>query len=430
VTATPKLPQIDVRNLRVGMYVYLDMSWLSHPFPLSSFRIVDAQQIATLQGLGRERLRWNPQLSFVEVAQPPPDREPVGSESEARQRRRERLATERATLAVCERQFMEATQECNALVALVGTDPGAAGQRARALARTMTAKMAGSGNICIRLLPDEAGDEIANHAVNVSVLSLVLAKALGWDATELLDIAVAGLVHDIGKLALPTHVRDRPACRSEADIDSYESHVARSVAVAELMGLSPSARQAIAGHHEMADGSGFPSGTRNEHLDVATRILAMVNRFDNLCNADDTSRASTPHEALSQLFTRWARQHDPTILGALVDLMGIYPAGTVVQLTDDRFAIVVEVNSSRSTAPRVLVHDPALPDDEALFIDLDRRSGPGIVRAVRPAELSREAFAYLQPRRRLAYHCETVADAGQEVPARGEGNDPRPSPSD
>ena len=421
---TPDMPYVDVSDLRVGMFVHLDMSWLAHPFPLSSFRIADAEQIATLRGLGRKRLRWNPQLSAVDVATPLADLEPVTPESEARQHRRAQLATERATLAVCERQFMEATQECSALVALAGTSPGLAGERARELARTMTAKMAGSASVCIRLLPDEAGDEISNHAVNVGMLSLVLGKALGWDGAELLDLGVAGLLHDIGKLALPENARDLPTCKTKADFAMYKGHVASSVAFAETMGLSTSARQAISGHHEMADGSGFPAGTRNEHLGVAARILAVVNRFDNLCNTADAERALTPHDALSQVFTRWSKQHDGTILGAFIDVMGIYPAGTVVQLTDGRFAIVVEVNSSRAIAPRVLVHEPELPNDEALFVDLDRRNGPGIVRAVRPAELSREALAYLQPRRRLAYFCESGTD-GDDASARGVGTDPR-----
>jgi putative nucleotidyltransferase with HDIG domain len=428
VTPTQKLPYVDVRDLRVGMFVHLDMSWLAHPFPLSSFRIADLEQIATLQGLGRKRLRWNPQLSAVDDVTPAAAREPITSESAARQHRRAQLAAERAMLAVCERQFTEATLEVSALVALAATSPGRAGERARELARTMAAKMAGSANVCIRLLPDEAGDKISNHAVNVGVLSLVLGKALGWDHAELLDLGVAGLMHDIGKLALPAKARDMLSCKTKADIDLYKSHVASGVAVAEAMGLSPSAQQAIAGHHEMADGSGFPSRTRNEHLGVAARVLAVVNRFDNLCNTADAARALTPHEALSQVFTRWAKQHDATILGALIDVMGIYPAGTVVQLTDERLAIVVEVNSSRSTAPRVLVHDPALPDDEALFIDLDRRAGPGIVRAVRPDELSREAFAYLRPRRRLAYHCESVAEA-HDTPMPGPEPGPQSSPA-
>jgi HD-GYP domain-containing protein (c-di-GMP phosphodiesterase class II) len=81
----------------------------------------------------------------------------------------------------------------------------------------------------------------------------------------------------------------------------------------------------------------------------------------------------TPHEALSLLFAQGKNKFDPAILGTFIKMMGVYPPGSVVQLTDDRFAMVVGVNSSRPLQPRVLVHDPRVPSDEALILDLEQR---------------------------------------------------------
>ena len=86
------------------------------------------------------------------------------------------------------------------------------------------------------------------------------------------------------------------------------------------------------------------------------RLVALVNRYDNLCNPHVIAHALTPHEALSMLFaqSKTVRHRHP---GRLHPMMGVYPPGSAVQLTDDRYALVVSVNSSRPLKPRVLVHE-------------------------------------------------------------------------
>ena len=104
------------------------------------------------------------------------------------------------------------------------------------------------------------------------------------------------------------------------------------------MGLSPGATLVIAQHHEHADGSGFPLRLDSDRMTPAARIVSLVNRYDNLCNPHVPSRALTPHEALSLLFAQGKSQFDTAILGAFIKMMGVYPPGSVVQLTDDRYA--------------------------------------------------------------------------------------------
>ena len=96
-------------------------------------------------------------------------------------------------------------------------------------------------------------------------------------------------------------------------------------------------------------------------MSAAARIVALVDRFDNLCNPAQAARTLTPHEALSTMFAQSQHQFDSTMLSAFIRMMGVYPPGSVVQLTDDRYALVVSVNSTRPLKPRVLVHDPSEP---------------------------------------------------------------------
>jgi hypothetical protein len=92
-------------------------------------------------------------------------------------------------------------------------------------------------------------------------------------------------------------------------------------------------------------------------------------------------------------------------------MMGVYPAGSTVQLTDDRYAMVVGVNSTRPLKPRVLVHEPKVPRDEALIVDLESTQGIGIRRSIRPAQLPVPSLEYLAPRPRIAYFFEPLAAA-------------------
>jgi len=93
----------------------------------------------------------------------------------------------------------------------------------------------------------------------------------------------------------------------------------------------------------------------------------------------------------------------------------VYPAGSVVQLTDERFALVMSVNSTRPLKPNVLVYDPRWPRDEALHLNLMTAPDLGIRRSLKPAQLPAAALDYLAPRARIAYFFEaariaTVAD--------------------
>ncbi|WP_280153028.1 HD-GYP domain-containing protein [Piscinibacter sp. XHJ-5] len=409
--------QIEVDALRVGMFVHLDVGWMSHPFPLSSFRIASAEQIAIIRSLGLGKLRWSPEHSLLAdataqaAAVAPPAAAPCETPEAAERRRgREALSAQRASLAVCERQFAEAARDCRRLTDLVTTQPIAARDQAQALSRALVDKMAGDGELCIRLLTEAAGDKASAHAVNVALISLLMGRTLGFGDTDMLDLGVGALLHDMGKLDLPARVRHREDHFTPAEARFYEQHVAHGVAHALKMGLSPGASLVIAQHHETADGSGFPLRLGSERMTPASSIVALVDRYDNLCNPHLPAKALTPHEALSLLFSQGRNRYDTAILGAFIRMMGVYPPGSVVQLTDDRYATVVGVNSTRPLKPRVVVCDPRHPADEGLAIDLERHPTLGIRRSLRASQLPREAQATLESRPRVAYFFEPAAE--------------------
>ncbi len=413
--------------LRVGMFVHLGVGWMSHPFPLSSFRIASATQLATIRSLGLKNLRWDPEQSDLEPAagtlhadetapgraEPgaPPSVAPSTAPSAALSTPLAERALQREALAMCERQFAEATTATRQIFETIPAQPQRAAEHAQAMSRALVDKMLGSQDLCIRLLNEAAGDKGSAHAVNVAIISLLMGRSFGFSEADMLDLGVGAMLHDVGKLDLPERLRHRDENFSASEHRGYEDHVARGVLLARKMGLAPGATLVVAQHHEHADGSGFPLGIGSDRMTMAARIVALVNRYDSLCNPQLAGNAVTPHEAVSLLFAQGQDKFDTAILAAFIKMMGVYPPGSAVQLTDDRFALVVGVNSSRPLRPRVLVHDPRVPRDEALILNLETAAGVGIRRSLRPQAMPRASLEYLAPRGRVLYFFEAAPEA-------------------
>ena len=270
--------------------------------------------------------------------------------------------------------------------------------------------MLGDGDAVIRLLSEGLGDRAALHSVNVTVLCLLLGKAMGLSGDGLADLGTAALLHDMGKQQLPDRVRFREEHFTPAEHKLYQSHVGQGALLAKKLGVSVNALLGISQHHEMSDGTGFPLGLKGDKIGPQARILALVNRYDNLCNPGNPSGALTPHEALSLIFAQMKTRFDTQTLSAFIRMMGVYPPGSVVQLVDARYAMVVSVNSSRPLRPRIIVHEPAVPKDEALIVDLEQAQDLGIKRSVRPLQLPKATIDYLSPRQRICYFFERAAD--------------------
>lgn len=422
---------IDISQLRVGMYIQLDVGWMRHPFPVSSFRVASAEQIATLRDLGLTEVRYVPKKSDPDLrelvpsawsapemgAATPDGLDAAGSAPPAdkeAQRRRGLLEAQNRTLAACNERFGEATWQYQSLERVVLEYPDQARAKGVELVSGCVSELLENGDSVIRLLSESVGERNAQHPVNVMVISLLLGRALSIQSTELHDLGVAALIHDLGKLKLPPGLRQPTPSMTPMDRSRYETHVDESVAIAQRMALPDSIVTAVACHHEMADGSGFPLRLSGAELARPSQVLALVNHYDRMCNPANGVNALTPHEALSVIFAQLKARFDPVVLGAFIRMMGVYPPGSIVQLVNDRYAIVASVNSSRPLRPKVIVHDPRVPKDEALILDLEAVPELGIRRSLKPAQLPRDALDYLSPRQRICYFFERAVSPGPE----------------
>lgn len=422
---------IAATDLRVGMFVMLDGGWLSHPFPLSNFRIATSEQLQTIRALGLQRVRWSPEKSdLADAARDPATaaagesleaRDEAEAEAVARQRsvaeahreRRQRLQEQMEAALRCERQHAEAAKAWREALELVAAQPRDSAAQCEQLTRALLDKMLVDQDIGIRLVAG-SGDRAASHALNVGVISLLIGRTLGLAENELMELGVGALMHDVGKLDVADRFRHAEDGFTGNELAAYRDHVAKGVAVAQRMGIAAGALRVLAQHHEHVDGSGFPLKLAGERIAMTARIVALINRYDNLCNPQSRTQPLTPHEAVSVLFAQGRHSFDSTVLNTFIRMMGVYPAGSLVQLTDDRFALVVGVNSSRPLKPRVLVHDPKVPRHEALVLDLETQPNLGIRRSLPAVKLPTASIDYLDPRPRVSYYFEPLARPAAE----------------
>lgn len=418
---------VDIHQLRIGMYIVLDLGWLSHPFPVNRFRIASDSQLEILRELGLDKVRCIPSLSdsdAMEEVHAPVKKPGVQPSTGAALNGKghttpapdlaqidEQLRQQRERLEACDRRFVETTRQFRKLAENVQGSPAMARMESENLVNGCVQELLQCSESTIVLLSEGVGERNALHPVNVMILCLLMGKAQGLEPQALQDLGMAALLHDIGKLKLPASlVLPFPGIQP-MDLARYRGHVGESVLLGKAMGLPSSVLLAMAQHHEMADGSGFPLRMRGEELCMAGRILALVNHYERLCNPARPSMGMTPHEALSVMFAQQKELFDPLVLGLFIRMMGVYPPGSVVQLANNRYALVVSVNSSRPLRPRVIVHDPLVPRESALVLDLETQPDLGIRRSLRPGQLPREALEYLSPRQRICYFFERAVHA-------------------
>lgn len=408
---------IQPEQLCIGLFVHLDLSWTEHPFTFSSFKIKSLDQIATIQSLGLSRIRYNPDKSesaplpppaAQDVTPPPLSATPHREDDPVFQVKRERMARldkQRAKASACEKELISAARTVKALNQNVFSRPDEARESASSLISGIAASMLVDADVSIQLMADKSGgEELYHHTLNVSLLSMMLAKELKAPAPVVQMVGMGALFHDVGELEIPDRLVKRTEPLNKSELALWQQHTEYGVQIGKKMGLSPEILQVIAQHHERVDGSGFPAHLKAVQMSLLSRIVSLVNAYDELCNHPDPNRSLTPHEALSMMFAQQRAQFDSMALSTFVRCMGVYPPGTIVVLSNGATGMVVSVNTTKPLRPMVLIHDPSVPREEAILVDLEEAPDVSVSRTLRPTQLSPEAHAYLSPRKRMTYY--------------------------
>jgi HD-GYP domain-containing protein (c-di-GMP phosphodiesterase class II) len=215
---------------------------------------------------------------------------------------------------------------------------------------------------------------------------------------------MAAVFHDIGKIKIPTQILRKTEPLTKPEENLYKMHPRYSLTLLDLAKEFPEqAKGLILKHHERLDGSGYPEGLKGPQLDDLTQLMAVIDEYDSLCHPQIGGKAAaTPHTVLSFMFKHKTQQLNKDYIGLLIKHLGIYPPGSVVELSNGLVGLVMSVNSQRLLYPSVLIYDAAIPRTEAAVVDLESMN-LSIKRVLLPSRLPQEIFDYLSPRTRISY---------------------------
>lgn len=407
--------KITVDRLQPGLYIRLPVKWNEHPFLFNSFKIKSQEQIQLIKHLGIQHVFLNPGLSDTQPLPPnleesaPAEVLPsVDSEAEKlwqeKQSRIEKLNAYRRRVQTCEKEFERSLARMRAVINKIRNRPADAVGEAIQLVDDIVDKLLSDDNVTLHLMNSKSEfEDIYFHSLNVAVIGMMIGKARGLPAATIKELAFAALFHDIGKVRVPTAIVRKKTRLTEPEENYLRLHTKYGIELANNIEIfSESAKRVIEQHHELRDGSGYPLGMKGDEIDELAQIVAVANAFDNLCHPNIPSEQKIPYVALSYLFKNCKHLYHAENLGILVKFMGVFPPGTVVQLSNDMVGLVISVNAGNLLYPNVLIYDPSVPRSQAPIIDLADRDLK-IVNAILPNKLPDKVRDYLNPRSRISY---------------------------
>ena len=408
-------------DLHIGLYIHLDLSWFLHPFTLSSFKISTDEQIRQLRALDVPRFRFDPERSegVPGGALPALLLEPVAPISENAAQINigpdtavaridphvQRLREHRQAVARTEKSFVKAAGVMRRLNKNLLSRPADTLEEMGGLVDQMATVFLDHAEATLHVMGENCGGEDAyHHSLNVSILCMMLVKGLELTSAQAGILGRGALLHDIGLIEFPDRILSRGAGEPTGSGRGPRArHIEDGLKLGKQLGLAPEILSIIEQHHELADGTGYPRGLRLEQIAPLARVVSLANFYDTLCNPVDFIHAMTPHEALSFIFARRKGQFDARALQLMIRSLGVYPPGSIVELSNGAIALVVSVNPHKSLRPWVLVYDAAVPKEEAAMFNLELQVDLTISRGIRPALLPPPVYAYLSPRKRITY---------------------------
>ena len=409
--------KISVDRLQIGNYVKLPLTWKEHPFLFSSFMIKTQEQVDIIRQLGIKQVMIYPDRSDTPpkpvMAEEETLNQPIASEAftlqaalaAEKERRIEELKQYRRSLQRSEKAFERSVSQLRSLMNKIQTRPLTAIAEAQELVSSIADELLSTEDMVLHLMADSPETEgIYYHSLNVSILAMILAKEAGFTEAEIKLLGFAALFHDIGMLRIPTQILRKTEALTTPEINLLKQHTRYGVELLELTKSCPAeAKSVVLHHHERLDGSGYPEGLKDGQIDKLSQMVAVVDEYDELCHPRDMSKAKVPYAVLSYMFKNLTKKLNKDYIGLLIKQLGVYPPGSVVQLSNGQLGLVMTVNPKRLLFPSVLVYDPAIPRQEAAIIDLEE-AGLTIGKVVVPQRLPPAVFEYLNPRTRISFY--------------------------
>jgi HD-GYP domain-containing protein (c-di-GMP phosphodiesterase class II) len=220
-----------------------------------------------------------------------------------------------------------------------------------------------------RLKEDDA--QVYDHGVKVAIYLIALGRHLGFPKDEMAYLGTIGLLADVGKTKVARSVLEKPGMLDPAEFTEVKRHVEIGLKLLKSsMNLPEPVIEGISQHHERLDGSGYPMGLSGDQIGIYGRMAAIADSFAALVSTRPYANASSAQDALMNLYEWCGTSFHEPIVEQFVQAIGIFPVGSMVELSSGEIAIVLSHNRTKRLEPKVLII--SWPDHRPLSTPLER----------------------------------------------------------
>ncbi|WP_108650047.1 HD-GYP domain-containing protein [Dongshaea marina] len=427
--------QIPIDTLKIGHYIKLPVGWKDHPFLFNNFKIKNSDQLELIHRLGLDVVTIDPNKSGAgsddEDIDPltgkpilTPEQLQAQAEAEAEAARlaqqqaelaeqqrqldeAERLKKEsKSALRLSEKQFNDAMADFRTAIGHLKLKPEESITTLSQLVRSTALKILFHKEPFSLNLIRFPGtpDPMVTHCMNVTFIAMLVAKEADWEKEKIEEAGLVCLLHDIGKLKVPTQITQKKSELTKSEKNFLEMHPQygkETLDGLQLKQLTPTVREAILHHHEKIDGSGYPHKLKEAEISDLARLIGLIDYFDVQQNQVMIEKRKQPNQVIAMLF-KLSNKYDPTLTSALIKVMGPYPPGTVVNLSNGKPAIVVSTQPNDPLKPKVHPFEQGQRPEGVDILDLTlcdiTIAGPAKI-----DDLSQAAIDFLRLEERFCY---------------------------
>lgn len=202
----------------------------------------------------------------------------------------------------------------------------------------------------------EVDEYTAEHCLNVSILAMVFGRHLGLKEADLVKVGLAGLLHDLGKLQVPSHILNKPGQLTEEEALVMSQHPRMGFDMLKNAKSLPKVVASTAlSHHERIDSKGYPAGQPAMELSEIVRLVSIVDTYDAITSERCYSKPKSTTTALKIIYDEKGKQFDEQLVLEFIRCIGIYPPGILVELLNGSVGLVIEINEGFRHLPKILL---------------------------------------------------------------------------